>query len=100
VWTTVGPPVVSVPPPVLQPRAGRYVSGRDTLHLHAGPGYLYADVNRLAVPPNAMFFPQDPLHFTAFDPRSGQQTRLRFGQGNDRSVTVELSDGRRVVARL
>jgi hypothetical protein len=46
-----------------------------------------------------MFFPQDQLHFTAFDPPSGHQTRMWFGQGGDGRVTVEHPDGRRVVAR-
>ena len=93
------PPVVSVPPATLRARAGRYVSGGDTLELRAGPGYLYVVPNRLEVPTNLMFFPEDRFHFTAFDPPSGTQTRLWFGEGDDRSVTVELAGGRRVVAR-
>jgi CubicO group peptidase (beta-lactamase class C family) len=91
-------PVVSVPPAVLRARTGRYLSGDDTLRLHAGPGYLYAEANRLEIPANVMFFPQDRSHFTAFDPPSGHQTRMWFGQG-DGSVTVERLDGQRVVAR-
>jgi CubicO group peptidase (beta-lactamase class C family) len=93
------PPVASVPPAVLLARMGRYLSGDDTLRLHAGPGYLYAEPNRLGIPANTMFFPQDQLHFTAFDPPSGHQTRMWFGQGGDGRVTVEHPDGRRVVAR-
>ena len=43
-----------------------------------------------------MFFPQDTLHFTAFDPGNGSRTRLWFGEGNDRAVTIELTTGARV----
>jgi hypothetical protein len=93
------PPVASVPPAVLRTRIGRYLSGGDTLRLHAGPGYLYAEANRLEVPTNVMFFPQDQLHFTGFDPSSGHQTQMWFGRGDDGSVTVERADGRQVVAR-
>ena len=92
------PPVVSVPSADLEARAGAYLAGLDTLQLRAGPGYLYAGANRLQVPSNVMFFPQDPLHFTGFDPSTGDQTRLGFRPQEDRSVTVETR-GRRLVAR-
>jgi hypothetical protein len=50
----------------------------------------------MGIPTNVMFFPQDLRQFTAFDPAAGVRARLWFGQGKDGSVTVELSDGRRV----
>jgi len=90
------PPVVALSRATLQARAGRYQSRGDTLQLLAGTGYLYAAENPLRVPTNAMFFPQDSLHFTAFDPGSGSRTRLWFGQGSDRSVTIDLADGSRL----
>lgn len=92
-------PVVSVPPAELRARAGRYLSGIDTLRLRAGSGCLYAEANRLEIPANVMFLPQDRSHFTAFDPSSGDQTRMWFGEGGDGSVTIERADGRRIVAR-
>jgi CubicO group peptidase (beta-lactamase class C family) len=92
------PPVAAVPSPVLEPRAGRYVSERDTLELRAGPGYLYAEANRLEVPTDVIFFPQDASHFTGFDPPGGSQTRLWFDPVGD-ALTVELANGQRIVAR-
>jgi CubicO group peptidase (beta-lactamase class C family) len=90
------PRVAPMPGTTLNSRAQLYHSGEDTLRLRSGSGYLYADANKLGVPTSAMFFPQDTLLFTAFDPTTGRQTRLRF---DDRSLTVQLPDGREVVAR-
>jgi CubicO group peptidase (beta-lactamase class C family) len=90
------PPVVRLPTAVLQARAARYLSGGDPLELLAGSGYLYVAANRLRVPTNVMFFPQDTLHFTAFDPSNGSRIRLWFGEGNDRAVTIELATGARI----
>jgi CubicO group peptidase (beta-lactamase class C family) len=92
------PPVVPLPTSTLQARSGRYLSGGDTLHLVAGQGYLYAAANPMGVPTNVMFFPQDSMHFTAFDPSDSSRTGLSFGQGQDRSVTIELADGRHIAA--
>jgi hypothetical protein len=78
---------------MLQARAARYLSGGDPLQLLAGAGYLYVAANRLRIPTNVMFFHQDTLHFTAFDPSNGSRTRLWFGKGNDRTVTIELATG-------
>jgi CubicO group peptidase (beta-lactamase class C family) len=89
------PRVAPLPAAVLNSRAQLYHSGEDTLRLRSGSGYLYADANQLGVPSSAMFFPQDSLRFTAFDPTTGRQTRLRF---DGRSVMVELPDGRQVEA--
>ncbi len=93
---TLLPPVVGFPTAMLQARAARYLSGGDPLQLLAGSGYLYVAANQLRVPTNVMFFPQDTLHFTAFDPSNGSRTRLWFGEGNDRTVTIELSTGARI----
>jgi len=90
------PPVVALPAATLEARTGQYVSAGDTLQLMAGPGYLYAAVNSLQVPIDVMFFPQDTLHFTAFDPSTGNRTRLSFSQGNTRSLSIDLANGRRV----
>ena len=90
------PQVAWVSATALNGWAQTYHSGEDTLRLRAGAGYLYAEANRHGVPTSVMFFPQDSLQFTAFDPSSGEQTRLRFTDG---SVTVQLPDGRQVVAR-
>lgn len=90
------PPVVALPTAALEARSGRYFLAGDTLELLAGPGYLYAAANSLQVPTNVMFFPQDTLHFTAFDPSTGKSTRLSFGLGNVRSVTIELANGQHV----
>ena len=79
-----------------QARAARYRSGRDTVQLLAGPGYLYVAANSVGIPTNVMFFPQDPVHFTAFDPSTSTRTTLWFGQSNDGLVTMELADRRRV----
>jgi hypothetical protein len=97
VGTTL-PPVVAVPSSALQARAGRYVAERDTLDLRAGSGYLYAGANRIEIPTDVIFYPQDPSHFTGFDPPGGSQTRLWFEPvGGD--LTVELANGRRIVAK-
>jgi CubicO group peptidase (beta-lactamase class C family) len=93
------PRVAALPATTLQARAGRYRAEGDALELLAGPGYLYAAANTLGVPTSVMFFPQDDaLRFTAFDPTDGSRVRLSFGQGDDRPVTIELADGRRVTA--
>ncbi|HEY7028743.1 MAG TPA: serine hydrolase domain-containing protein [Gemmatimonadales bacterium] len=94
-----GPPlpqVVSLPVGALARQARLYRSGMDSLQLRAGSGYLYAESNQLGVPTELMFFPQDTVHFTGFDPVSGNRSRLRFAKG---SVTVELPDGRILTAR-
>jgi CubicO group peptidase (beta-lactamase class C family) len=92
------PPVVALPVGTLQARSGRYSSAGDTLQLLAGPGYLYAAANALQVPTNVMFFPQDTLHFTAFDPSTGNRTQLSFGLSKERTVTIDLANGHRVIA--
>jgi len=90
------PPVLPLSEETLEVRAARYRSGGDTFQLLAGPGYLYAAANSLGIPTNVMFFPQDQLHFTAFDPSTSARTTLWFGQSKDGLVTLELADGRRV----
>jgi CubicO group peptidase (beta-lactamase class C family) len=90
------PPVVALPAATLQARSGRYFSTGKPLELLAGPGYLYAAANALRVPIDVMFFPQDTLHFTAFDPSTGQRTRLSFDPDLGGSMTVELADGQHV----
>jgi CubicO group peptidase (beta-lactamase class C family) len=90
------PRVLALSEGTLQARAARYRSGADTFQLLAGPGYLYASANVVGIPTNVMFFPQDLLHFTAFDPSTGTRTPLWFGHGKDRLVMIELADGRRV----
>jgi CubicO group peptidase (beta-lactamase class C family) len=95
--TALLPPIVALPGATLQARAGRYQSGGDTLQLLARAGYLYAAANPLRVPTNAMFFPQDRLHFTAFDPGTGGRTRLWFGQDSDQSLAIDLADGPRLI---
>jgi CubicO group peptidase (beta-lactamase class C family) len=92
------PPVGALPAATVQARSGRYFSAGDTLRLLAGPGYLYASANSLQVPTNVMFFPQDTLNFTAFDPSTGNRTRLSFGLSKERSVTIHLANGQRVTA--
>jgi len=89
------PEVTSLPVGALATRARLYRSGNDSLHLRAGPGYLYAESNQLGVPTELMFFPHDTNHFTAFDPLSGNLSELRFDES---SVTIELPDGRAVTA--
>jgi CubicO group peptidase (beta-lactamase class C family) len=88
------PPVVPIAREALEERQGRYALGQDALEFHAGPGYLYAAGNRLDVPTDVMFFPQDGRSFTAFDPASTAVTRLEFSR--ERSVAIEFSDGRRL----
>jgi hypothetical protein len=90
------PEVTSLPVAALATQARLYRSGNDSLQLRAGPGYLYAEPNQFGVPTELMFFPQDTLHFTAFDPPSGNLSGLRFDDG---SVTIDLPDGRPVTAR-
>jgi CubicO group peptidase (beta-lactamase class C family) len=90
------PEVASLPVAALANLARLYRSGNDSFQLRAAPGYLYADANQLGIPTELMFFPQDALHFTAFDPLSGNLSRLRFEDG---SVTIDLLDGRRVTAK-
>ena len=97
--TVALPPVAGLTQTELESRVGGYSSGRDTLELRTGTGYLYAAPNGLDVPTNVMFFPQDAGHFTAFDPANRTFTRLRFGASGDPSLAVELSDGRRVSLR-
>jgi hypothetical protein len=91
------PPVVPIPRAALDQRVGRYGMAHDTLEFRAGPGYLYAAQNRLAVPTNVMFFPQDDSTFTGFDPASGVVTRLEFTRAGGRAVRIELAGGRRVL---
>ena len=80
-------------------RRHSYVAERDTLDLRAGPGYLYAAANQLGIPTNVMFFPQDPDHFTAFDPATGFLTRLEFTDSDRPFATVVLPDGKQIRAR-
>ena len=90
------PPVAPIDREALEEHQGRYVSGQDSLEFHAGAGYLYVAGNRLDVPTNVMFFPQDGNRFTAFDPANMAVTRLEFGRAGESSVAIELPDGRRV----
>ena len=90
------PPVARVARTTLAARAGRFVAGSDTLELRAGAGWLYAAENRLGVPTNVMFFPQDGARFTAFDPALRAVTRLELAAG---PAVFTLADGRRVEAR-
>jgi len=90
------PPVAPIARAALDERQGRYASAQDSLEVHAGPGYLYATANRLDVPTNVMFFPQDGSHFTAFDPANRAVTCLEFSRTGGRSVAIEFPDGRRV----
>ncbi|MFL5384091.1 MAG: serine hydrolase domain-containing protein [Longimicrobiaceae bacterium] len=87
------PPVARV---TLAARGGRFAAGTDTVALRPGPGYLYALENRLGVPANVMFYPQDGARFTAFDPALRAVTRLELTAG---SAVFTLADGRRVAAR-
>jgi hypothetical protein len=80
-------------------RSGRFVAGRDTLELRASAGHLYAMANRLAIPVNVMFFPQDGDHFTAFDPATGAVTRLEFSGARGESLAFASADGRGVSAQ-
>jgi CubicO group peptidase (beta-lactamase class C family) len=89
------PPAVPMTWEMLGAGSGRFVAARDTVDLLSGPAYLYAGENRLGIPTNVMFFPQDGEHFTAFDPATRTVTRLELGAD---SLVVVLADGRRVVA--
>jgi hypothetical protein len=93
------PPVVPMTGVTLDARGGLYVAGRDTLDLRAGPGYLYASANRLGIPTDVMFFPQDDDHFSGFDPAGQDLTRLEFSGPRGRSLTFVLPPGRRVSAQ-
>jgi CubicO group peptidase (beta-lactamase class C family) len=90
------PPVVPITPAQLRELRGRYVSGTDTLDINAGAGYLYAATNRLDVSTTVMFFPQDNSHFTGFDPAGRALTRLEFNRAGSRSLSIELTNGRRL----
>jgi hypothetical protein len=92
------PPVVPISQATLQSRPHVYLAGQDTLDLRSRTGYLYAAANELGVPANVMFFPQDPDHFTAFDPATGSLTRLEFSGSDRQFVTVKLPDGRNIRA--
>jgi hypothetical protein len=92
------PAVERSKPSMLRARAGRYVTGRDTLELCAGSAYLYVVANRLGVPTHVMFFPRDASRFIAFDPAKGAVTRLEFSAAGGRSLAIRLADGRTVSA--
>ena len=89
------PPALPMTREMLGASSGRFVAGRDTVDLLAGPAYLYAGENRLGIPTGVMFFPQDETHFTAYDPATRALTRLELAGP---SLTVTLADGRRVTA--
>lgn len=93
------PPVIKLPPTALAAHAGRYRAGTDFVDLRATGNHVYAVPNALGVPTNVMFFAQDRMTFTGFDPATGALTRLRFGGRGKAAVEIELPDGRRVTAQ-
>ena len=86
------PALARRPKHMLQANAGRYVAGRDTLELRAGLDCLYAAASSFRVPASIPFYPQDSTSYIGFDPNTGTQTRLHFGQGG--ALSVQMADGR------
>ena len=93
------PAVATLPPAALARRSARYRSGTADVEIRSGDGYLYATANRLGIPAEVMFFPQNDHHFTAFDPVSGVVTTLEADGSDGRSLTFTLAGGRRVVVQ-
>jgi hypothetical protein len=92
------PRVVAAGPQLLASRSGRYASGRGTVEIRAGSGYLYATANDLNIPSDVMFFPQDSDHFTGFNPVTRAVTHLDVAGADTRSLAFALPGGRRIVA--
>lgn len=93
--TVALPPALPMTWEMLGASSGRFVAGRDTVDLLSGSAYLYAGENRLGIPTNVMFFPQDETHFTAYDPVTRTLTRLELAE---QALVLTLADGRRITA--